>query len=222
MDFYAFQKQASFENSGTPSNILSSCLAHGPLAPHQSSGAQLDFGFDTQTYVGAKSTIASSSTTTFNACLSLVSATNAVSQTSAAQPIDLTPSTPGKTVNNFSVMTISPLGLSAPQYQQDLGAGYFGVQIPSYSPLPAPELYCGCAAFNQDGSIALSSFIAPLPNSQVNCAPVATYYVKVGNFSVGQIITYDIAQSAECDFSLGYRTITAQYNPDGTFTTRGS
>jgi hypothetical protein len=221
-DFYAFQKQASFANSGVPSNILSSSLAYGPLAPHEGSGAQLDFGFDTQNYVGAKSTIASSSATTFNACISLVSVNNAISQTSAAQPIDLTTSTPGETVNNFSVMSVNPLGLSAPHYQSGLNAGSFGVRVPPYSPTSPPAFYCGCAAFNQDGSITLSSFMAPLPNSQVNCAPVATYYVKVGNFPVGRIITYDIAQSAECNFALGYRTITVKYNPDGTFTTKGS
>lgn len=219
-EFYAFQKQASFANSGVPASILSSSLAYGPLASNEGSGAQLDFGFDTQNYVGAKSTIASS-TTKFNACISLASVSNAVSQTSAAQPIDLTTSRPGETVNNFSVMNVTPLGLSAPHYRSGLDAGYFGVQVPSYSPTSPPELYCGCAAINQDGSITLSSFLAPLPNSQVNVAPVATFYVKVGNFPVGQIITYDIAQSAECNFALGYRTITVKYNPDGTFTTKG-
>ncbi|MFA7413896.1 MAG: hypothetical protein WC048_05375 [Rhizobium sp.] len=222
MSFYAFQKQASFTNSGVTPNIVSSCLASGPLAPNESSGAQLDFSFDVQNYVGAKSNITSSTLATFNASISLASAANAVSEASAVQPIELTTQTPDESVNNFSVLAVSPLGLSAAHYQSGLGAGSFGIQIPSYSPTPLPELYCGCAAINQDGSITLSSFITPLPSSQVYCAPVATYYVKVGSVPVGQVITYGTAQAALCDFTRGYRTINVQYNSDGSFTTKGS
>ena len=199
--FYAFQKQASFANSGATLSILSSSLAFGSLAPNDSSGAQLDFGFDAQNYVGAKSK---------------------TGETSAIQPIKLTTSTPSKSVDNYSVLTVCPLGLSSAYYQQDLDVGYFGVQVPSFSPSPVPELYCGCAAINQDGSITLSSFISPLPNSQVYCAPVATYYVKVGNVPVGQVITYETERSAKCDFTLGCRVIHVNYNNDGSFTTKGS
>jgi hypothetical protein len=222
MTFYAFQKQASFTNSGATLSILSSSLASGLLAPNSSSGAQLGFGFDTQIFVGAKSNISSSAAAVFNASISSVSAKNVSSEASATQPIDLTTSTPGETPNNFSVLTLNPLGLSSAHYQSGLDAGYFGIQVPSYSPAPSPTLYCGCAAINQDGSITLSSYIAPAPNSQVGCAPVATYYVKVGSVPVGQMITYETSQSAECDFTLGYRTVSVQYNNDGSFTTKGS
>lgn len=222
MSFYAFQKQTSFANSGTTPNILSSSLACGTLAPNASSGAQLDFGFDIQTYVGAKSTLTSTSQVKFNASISMVGAKNASSSAAAVQPIDLTTATPGQTVDNSSVLTVSPLGLSAATYQSGLNAGSFGIQIPSYTPTPVPQLYCGCAAINQDGSITLSSFISPLPNSQVYCAPYATYYVSVGNYAVGQSIAYATSQAAVCDFTPGYTVVAVQYNSDGSFTTKGS
>jgi hypothetical protein len=222
MSFYAFQKQASFTNSGVTPTILSSSLASGALAPNASSGAQLDFGFDIQNYAGAKSTVTSSSQLKFNASLSMVSAKNATSGAAAVQPIGLTTSPPSQTVDNSSVLTVSPLGLSAATYQPGLNAGCFGIQVPSYTPTPVPQLYCGCAAINQDGSITLSSFITPLPNSQVYCAPSATYYVSAGNISVGQTIPYATSQAAECDFTPGYTVITVQYNNDGSFTTKGS
>ncbi|MEX0957293.1 MAG: hypothetical protein WDZ83_19020 [Rhizobiaceae bacterium] len=216
--FYAFQEQAAFTNSGVSPTILSSCLATGTLAPQASSGSQLDFGFDTQNYVGAISNIPSSSLVAFNASISQVGAKATSSATSAIQPIELTPAASGQ-ADNFSTMTISPLGLSAPRYQSGPRAGYFGVQVPSYSPAPSQELYCGCAAINQDGSITLSSFVAPLPNSQVDCATVAIYHVKVGSFPVGQVITYDTGLSAKCDFTTGVRSIAVDYHKDGSFST---
>jgi hypothetical protein len=222
MSFYVFQKQAAFTNSGMTPIILSSSLASGALAPNASSGAQLDFGFDTQNYAGAKSTVTSSSQIKFNASISMVNAKSAANGAAAVQPIDLTTSTSGQTVDNFSALTISPLGLSAAIYQPNLTAGYFGIQVPSYTPTPVPQLYCGCAAINQDGSITLSSFINPLPNSQVYCAPYATYYVGVGNVSVGQAVAYATSQAAECDFTTGYTIIAIQYNSNGSFTTKGS
>lgn len=220
--FYAYQQQAAFANSGATLSILSSSLAFGRLAPNDSSGAQLDFRFDAQNYVGAKSRIPSTSLATFNASISPAIAKNTTGETSAIQPIELTTSTPSESVDNYSVLTVCPLGLSSAHYQQDLDAGYFGVQVPSFSPSSLPELYCGCAAINQDGSVTLSSFISPLPNSQVYCAPVPTYYVKVGNVPVGQLITYGTEQSAKCDFTLGYRVINVNYENDGSFTTKGS
>ena len=222
MPFYAFQKQASFANSGATPAVLSSSLASGVLAPNASSGAQLDFGFDVQNYAGAKSTATSTSQVKFNASISMVSAKSAVSSAAAVQPIDLTTSAPNQAVDNSSVLTISPLGLSAATYLPGLTAGSFAIQVPSYTPTPVPQLYCGCAAINQDGSITLSSFIAPLPNSQVYCTPYAKYYVTVGNVSVGQTITYTTSQAAECDFTPGYTVISVQYNSDGSFATQGS
>ncbi len=222
MSFYAFQKQASFNSSGATPTILSSSLASGTLAPNASSGAQLDFSFDAQNYAGAKSTATSASQIKFNASIAVASAKSAISSAAAVQPIDLTTSTPGQRVNNFSTLTISPLGLSAATYQAGLVSGFFGIQVPSYTPAPVPQLYCGCAAINQDGSITLSSFIDPLPNGQVYCAPYATYYVKVGAVSVGEIVTYGTNQVAECDFTAGYTVVNVQYESNGSFTTKGS
>lgn len=222
MSFYAFQKQATFTNSGISPNVLASSLACGLLAPNSSSGAQLEFGFDEQIYVGAKSNTALSTATMLDANIFLTAAADTTGVTAAIQPIELTTTTPTQTVDNYSVMTTSPLGLSAPHYQTNLNAGHFGVEIPTYAASTAAELYCGCAAINQDGSITLSSFITPVPNSQLYCAPEAVFYVQTGSFPVGQIIPYTTEQAAECDFTSGYSVINVTYENDGFFTTIGS
>lgn len=219
-DFYAFQQQAGFQNSGGGLTILSSCVACGPLAPHASSGAQLVFEFDQQTYAGAKSTMFSVNEAAFNVLISLADSVETAMQTSAAQPIDLTPAT-GQS-NNSTTMTVSPLGLSSPAFQSGLDTGSFGIEVPPYTSMPTPELYCGCAAINQDGSIMLSSFIAPRPNSVVMCAPEPVFFVKVGDFGVGQSITYDTSNAARCDFTQGFTVISVTYTQNGSFTIAGS
>jgi hypothetical protein len=222
VDFYAFQKQAVFENSGAHLEVYSSCLATGPLAPLASSGAQLDFEFDAQNFVGAKCNVPSPSASRLSALIGRFRAKKTISETFAAQPIDLTTAPADTSEGNYSALTVTPLGLSAPTYEDGMKAGFFGVKIPSFSAVTFPGLRCGCASMNRDGSIVLSSAIAPLPSSQLSCAPVATFYVKEGSFRVGEVITYDINQAAECDFTPGYRVFNVEYNADGTFTSKGS
>ena len=222
MSFYVFQKQSSFTNAGSSPSVISSSLASGTLYPYSSYGSQLGFSFDAQVYVGAKSNNTASYSSTFNAKISLASAANTVSETSAVQPIDLTTSTAGASVNNFSNLSISPLGLSAAFYQSGLTAGSFGIQVPSYSPSASLKLYFGNAVINQDGSIILSSFVTPPPSGQPCCSPQAIYYVKVGSQAAGQVITYDTSNTGLCDFTTGYSTISVQYNSNGTYSTSGT
>lgn len=221
-DFYAFQDQATFQNAGSPASIKSSCLAGSSLAPHATSGSQLKFSFDKQVYAGAIGIGANEAVTRFNARISLDTTESVGIQTSAAQPISLTPLEAGQKADNYSTMSLNPLGLSTPIEKQGLPDGYFGVEIPVYTPSPTPELFCGCATINQNGTIVLSSFVSPHPNSQLYCAPVAKYFVKVGDFEVGAVVPYDTSHAATCDFTLGYQVIKVVYNPDGTFTTTGS
>ncbi|GAB2186111.1 hypothetical protein [Roseibium sp. LAB1] len=220
VSFYAFQQQAGFTNSGANLTVQSSSLATGALAPHATSGSQLTFGFDTQVYAGAVSTNTQSGMANFNVLISFSNVQNVVSQTSAVQPIDLTPAT-GQS-NNHTNLSLNPLGLSSAAYQSGPLPGNFGIQVPAFTPAPTPDLFCGCAAINQNGGITLSSFVAPQPNSQLGCAPLPIYFVKVGSHAVGEIITYDTSQSARCDFSQGYSVFNVAYNADGTFTTKGS
>lgn len=222
MSFHAFQQQASFTASGTTLTPLSSSLASGPLAPYGSSGTQLDFVFDVQNYVGARSSVTPSPTAMATTTLSLFSTSNTVSEASAVQPIDLATASSSPTVGNASTLTVSPLGLSTPTFQSAVPPGCFGVQIPAYTPGSLPELYCGCATINQDGSVALSSYVRPNPNSQIYCAPVAIYYVATGSYAPGQPIPYNISQSALCDFTSGFPTVNVLYNSDGSFTTKES
>lgn len=218
--FYVFQIQSTFSNAGTSPSVKSSSLATGALSPYNNYGSQLNFSFDAQVYAGAKSNNTAASSQALNAKLSMASVANTVSEASAVQPIDLT-TTSGSSVNNFSNLSVSPLGLSAAAYKSGPVAGSFGIQVPSYTPSSSLKLYIGNAVINQDGSVILSSFIPPPPSSQPYCSPKAIYYVGSGAQAAGQIITYDTSNTGTCDFTTGYQTITVQYNSDGTYTSSG-
>ena len=219
ISFYAFQQQAGFTNSGAKQTVQSSSLATGPLAPHATSGSQLTFGFDTQIYAGAIEPETQAAVANFSVRISFSTNEMVVSQTSAIQPVDLTPAT-GQS-NNHTVLSLNPLGLSAATYQTGPPPGSFGIQVPAFNPAPSPNLYCGSAAINQNGGVTLSSFVAPQPSSQLVCAPLPVYFVKTGSHAVGEVITYDTSQAAKCDFSQGYSVFSVAYNADGTFTTKG-
>jgi hypothetical protein len=220
MSFYAFQRQAALTVAGAALSTFSSSLASGPLATHASSGAQLEFSFDAQIYVGARATVMPIPGLIMVATLSLNSLQAATSEASAVQPITL--AGPGQTSGNSSALTIAPLGLAAPAFDSTLPAGNFAVQVPAFTPNSIPELYCGCASINQDGTIVLASYVTPPPNAQVLCAPIAAYYVKAGNYPTGQVISYDTSQAANCDFTSGFTASVVEYNNDGTFSVTNS
>ncbi|WP_371348158.1 hypothetical protein [Ancylobacter sp. IITR112] len=215
--FYVFQRQASFTGSGSGATVYSSSLATGQLAPSASSGAQLEFGFDIQVYAGAVCRNPTTSLAVKSANTLTSTAFNTASLSAAVQPISLT--TVGvNTSANYTNLLLNPLGLSAPYNQAGLSVGCFGFQVPIFGPSDVEDLFCGCAMINQDSSIVLSSFLTPKPSSQLYCAPLPIFYVKIGAIPVGQIIIYDTGNAGPCDFTSGARVISVEYNPDGTFT----
>lgn len=215
--FYAFQRQAGFTGSGSGATVCSSSLATGQLAPNANSGAQLEFGFDTQVYAGAVCRNPTTSFIVLSANAFASTAFNTASLSAAAQPISLT-AAGTNTSANYTNLSLAPLGLSAPYNQSGLSVGCFGFKVPTFAPSDVQDLYCGCAMLNQDDSIVLSSFVSPQPSSQLYCAPQPIFYIKIGAIPVGQIITYDTGNAGQCDFTSGARVISVQYNPDGTFT----
>jgi hypothetical protein len=141
-----------------------------------------------------------------------------VTSTSAIMPVSLSGPQPLNSTN----MTINPLGLSKPT-NSDLASGTFGVAVPTYNQTEPAKLYCGNAVKNQDGSIVLSSFVAPFPNQTLTCKSEQIYYVKAGYQAIGSIVEYDITPTttnwAKCDFTSDMSTITVTYKANGTFTT---
>jgi len=216
--FYLLQQQAVIK---PPSSILSSCLGCGQVGNYDSTGAQVTFNFDAQVYAGAISTMALQPPSQFIAMIATSTSGANVTSTSAIMPVSLSGPQPLNSTN----MTINPLGLSKPTHSGDLASGTFGVAVPTYTPTTSTEpakLYCGNAVKNQDGSIVLSSFVAPFPNQTLTCKSEQIYYVKAGYQAIGGIVEYDITTTtnwAKCDFTSDMSTITVTYMANGTFTT---
>ncbi|WP_259665401.1 MULTISPECIES: hypothetical protein [Rhizobium] len=218
--FYVFQKQAAFPLLPSHGPILSGSLGCQSIGNYASSGAQINFGLDSQVYAGALSTKQAASPSQLIALLSLNAATlSVVGSSSAFRPVTLT--TVDGSPDNCTTLTLDPLGLSAPANQAGVAIGGFGINVPSYTPLPRPELYCGVVALNDNQAIILSSFVAPVPNAVMNCIPKQIFFVKMGYQPVGSTVTYDESNSACCDFTTGYATYTVTYKADGTFSATG-
>ncbi|TAU13483.1 hypothetical protein ELI38_35760 [Rhizobium leguminosarum] len=217
--FYVFQKQAAFPLLPSPDPILSGSLGCQSVGNYATSGAQINFGLDSQIYAGALST-KQVSLSQLIALLALNSATlSVVGSTSAFRPVTLT--TADGSPDNCTTLTLDPLGLSAPANQAGIAIGGFGINVPSYTPLPHPELYCGVVALNNNQAIILSSFVAPVPNAVMNCIPKQIFFVKMGYQPVGRTVAFDESNSACCDFTTGYETYTVTYNANGTFSATG-
>ncbi|WP_254701535.1 hypothetical protein [Neorhizobium galegae] len=218
--FYVFQKQAAFPMLPSLYPILSGSLGCQSVGNYASTGAQINFGLDSQVYAGALSTRAAVSPSRLIALLSQNAATlSVVGSTSAFRPITLT--TVEGSPDNCTTLTLDPLGLSAPANQAGIAIGGFGINVPSYTPLPHPELYCGVVALNNNQAIILSSFVAPVPNAVMNCIPKQIFFVKMGYQPVGSTVAYDESNTACCDFTTGYATYTVTCNANGTFSATG-
>lgn len=215
--FYVFQKQAEFQDPNPVEAPLTNSLGSRSLAPYASSGAQLNVSFDTQIFAGATSTLTSSPTAT---AAKTTQARAVVTQSEASQPIAPTVSPTDTTAKNQTLLGLYPLSLSVPVNVPNANVGYFAIQVPTFTPSPVPQVYCGCATRDSSGVVTLSSYISPTPNATLLCKVEPTYYVKVGNQPLGTPIQYDTTNAAACLFSWGVTTIIVTYNRDGTFSTQ--
>jgi hypothetical protein len=213
--FHVFQKQATFQPPVATGSISSCSLGCQNVGNYNSSGAQIVFSLDKQIYAGAISTAAPPPPLQANA--SSGTSLLLVSTTVTKQKISITTNTGSNPPANFTELTLNPLGLSVPAYQAGISVGAFAINVPPYTPKPFPELFCGLAALNANQTVIFSSFIAPAPNATMSCTPAQVFFVKTGYQPAGSIIAYDESNSARCDFTPGYNTITATYNSDGTF-----
>lgn len=210
--FFVFQQQATFTMSSSQAKICSSSLGCQEVGNYNTTGAQITFGLDAQVYAGALSTMAPLPPSSLNALIT-ISACDMETSSSASQPVNLSAAQP----MNFTEMSINPLGLSTPTTNTNLQAATFGIAVPPYTQTQPPELYCGVAVKMANGSIVLSSYVAPMANQTISCEPKAIYYVKAGYYPTGSNFQYDTSNTAECNFSSGLSTIIVTYNSDGTF-----
>jgi len=219
--FYVFQKRATFQPPTSPTSTFCCSLGCQNVGNYGSSGAQIIFKLDRQIYAGAISTAAPIPPSQPSASNSLRTSALLVSTTSTARAIALTTASGGSSTGNSSELMLNPLGLTTPTYKSSVSVGAFAIVVPSYTPTPSPELFCGVAALNTNQTVILSSFIAPAPNATMSCAPEQIFFVNTGYQSAGSVLTYDESNSARCDFTTGYGTITATYNSNGTFSVAG-
>ncbi|WP_164740460.1 hypothetical protein [Rhizobium chutanense] len=216
--FYLFQKQAAFPSLVSPS-VRNSSLGCQSVGNYGNSGAQINFGLDRQIYAGVICTMEAVSPSQLIALISLDATQSIIAGTTAKRAI--TPTTTTGEPDNSTSLTLNPLGLSAPAYQSGVPVGAFAINVASYTPSPAPELYCGVAAVNKDPAIILSSFIVPPPNTVMSCIPQQIFFVKTGYQPAGTVVPYDESNAARCDFTTGYGTYTVTYNANGTFSATG-
>ncbi|MGO4485172.1 MULTISPECIES: hypothetical protein [Rhizobium] len=107
--FYVFQKQAAFPLLPSSDPILSGSLGCQSVGNYATTGAQINFGLDSQVYAGVLST-RQVSLSQLIVLLSLNAATlSVVGSTSAFRAVTLT--TADGSPDNCTTLTLDPLGL---------------------------------------------------------------------------------------------------------------
>ncbi len=210
--FYVFQQQATFTPTVAASSIYSSSLGCQMIGNYAETGASINFEMGAQIYAGAISTAPAVSPLEASAMVQTAS-------TNVVRAIEL--ASASTTALDCTTLSISPLGMSSPVNQTGITTGAFGVNVPSYTPTPDPQLFCGLATINGDGTVLLSSYVAPSPNVRMTCTPKQIFYVKTGYMADGEVVSYDTSNAATCDFTTGYMRVTVTYNADGTFSSQG-
>lgn len=213
--FHVFQQQATFHPAVAASSILSGSLGCQAVGNYDATGASIDFEMGAEIYAGAISTAPAVPPSRSARARTMVK----VASTNVVRAIDL--ASGSTTALDCTTLSVSPLGMSSPVNQTGIAEGAFGVNVPSYTPTPDPQLYCGLATINGNGSVLLSSYIAPPPNATMTCAPTQIFYVKTGYKADGDVVAYDTTNAASCDFTTGYTRMNVTYNANGTFSTQG-
>ena len=200
--FYFFQQPAIYSGG---QQVWSNSLYSATLAPYDESGAILTFLIDMQFYAGIQQAYS----------YPQVGQTSGYS--SASRAIDLAPKTPDPTVNDATIATVNPLGLSKPSNNPQVQPGAFRITTPIYSP---PAIYNVGSAVSVNGGIVLSNFIVASPNNNTDCQPILKYYVQTGTYTPGTVMNFTAssAEAAICDFTGGITTINVSLNADGSWT----
>jgi hypothetical protein len=204
-DFFFFQAPATYTGGV---QVYSNSLHYSALQPYSQSGVILTFQMNAKYCAGAQTQ------------MTPPSVGHVSGGSTACQPINLAPASgPGTQV--ATNLSVDPLGLT-PAYDLDsVQPGAFRIITPTYKPNTDGNFNIGTAIQNAAGGPAtISNFIVAQPNQFVDCQPLLTLYVQIGNYQAGEVINFSSASinSAICDTSSGHRTFNITYLANGKWT----
>lgn len=202
-NFFFFQAPAQY--SGGP-QVYSNSLYTSALGPYATTGAVLTFQLMLQYYAGVQQQTKPPAVGSPSG------------STAASQAIGLTPASGGPATNNFTQMSVNPLGLSVPTPSTAPQPGSFRIATPPYNS-SLQNYNAGSAVLNVDSSITLSNFVTAQPQSNIDCQPVLQFYVATGTYTPGTVMNFTQSSqgAALCDATSGFGTFSVVYNPDGSW-----
>ncbi len=203
MDFFFFQKPAQYVGGPV---VYSNSIYSSTVQPYKDSGAVLTFQFLQQYYAGAQSQ------------KSPLVVGQASGFTTASQAIDL--SNAATKNADTTEMSVDPsLGLTPPVNTPGVQPGAFRIQTPKFNPT-LHRYNAGLAVKNKTtGQVVLSNFVEALPQQNIDCQPVLTFYVQTGSYKPGNVINFSQSSrgSAACDTTPGFTNFDVTYNVDGSW-----
>ncbi|KZK79624.1 hypothetical protein PsAD46_04336 [Pseudovibrio sp. Ad46] len=217
--FYLFQLQPSYVvQGGVPPVVQSCCVCSGNIAPYNASGPQLEFAFREHVLAGA----VREKRPAAGGCLYV--STTGQDETDAlefvSQRVVGTQSSADRVSLNCTHLTAKPLGLSPSANEAGVTLRSFRITIPSVSDDDLLGVCCGNAIQLSDGRVVLSSFVPPVADTQIDCAPLFAFWLSMGSYDEGEVVPYNLAGSAPVliEFAVdGPQIVVVDYNADGTF-----
>jgi hypothetical protein len=121
---------------------------------------------------------------------------------------------------NCTELSLNPLSLSAPTYNNSRSDGWFAIKVPPYTPSSNPnqQYLIGGGVVGEQQVLFLSYYINAPPNQTIWFAQKPIFYVSVGGTSQGQEAAIPESGSrATCVFQNNGDVIVVTYKADGTW-----
>ncbi|WP_019868569.1 hypothetical protein [Methylovulum miyakonense] len=208
-NFVIFQQPAVYVGGW---QVYVNAVFDGSLRPFYSDGGLLIFQCLQHCYAGAQVAVPS------------LQPGQSTGYMTAGQAIDVTPQS-GVSNNSTNLnLSINPLGLDSPTHAEGVREGAYRIVTPSFDPISSPINVGLAIKHPASDSYILSSFIQAQPLSNIDCQPIAKFYITTGNdYQAGQLINPEsleklLESAAICDATQGSDTFDVTYNPDGSWT----
>ncbi len=219
--FHLFQLQPTYVIDGREvSQVHSCCVGAGEVEPFAQSGAELEFAFKEIVLAGAVQVQDAASE--LESCRFALAAGHddyGISELVMQRMVGTQSSADCVSINSTQ-LSAGPLALSPAVNQSGVTLRSFRVVTPSVSIEELAGVYCGNAIEHADGCVVLSSFVQPVPDSQIDCAPLFAFWLNAGACEIGQAVPYNRSGPASVliEFAFdGPDVVIADYNEDGTF-----